>query len=417
MTFNIPLSLLLPPPLFLAFFLTYLKLAPRFSSERQRAYLLSTLSSATMTLISLPFVSTYLIHGLECAFEDGQEGWMASLGQFGVVFFGTYLFGASSGAVILAIGYAKYPSQVGFLTGWIHHTVYIALMVYLINTRLSPIFLVAGVMELPTFDLAISNLFPRVRHDARFLSSFFLIRITFHLYLFIDCVRPASRAITDGSWMPTIMLALAGVLHVAWFKGGLMGYLKRRKAMRENKGVEVEAVDLAEGPATEKVVEPVVDGPVDINADPNSGLHTPPTPDLSPSTPDDSPLVTPRTPSQTPYFFPSLSIPSIPSIPSLTNLPTLPNMPTVSIPAIPSISGLSLAEIKAAVSKERERMVAPGGFKDAVRSRWEEQRGRFAEKVGLSVSGLSLRRGGGGNDEGGGEVAGLFDEESKVMDQ
>ncbi|ADV19429.1 hypothetical protein I305_03132 [Cryptococcus gattii E566] len=350
-------------PLFLIFFLIYTSVAPYFATERQRAYILSTMSSWFMTLASLPFAWKYARHGLGTIYEDGQNGWMGASGRVTVVFFATYLFSD------LVIGYFRYPSQVGLLTGWIHHAVYIGLMSYLLNTRHSPVFLTGAIMELPTFDLAMSNLYPSVRHDLRFLASFFIFRIAFHAYLLGDCLRSSSRTVTDGSWVPSIMLALAGALHVLWFKGGVTGYLRRL-------GRSKAKADSAEGP---------LGGIPDQNSV-TTGQLALESLDDSPGTPDDSPLMTPRTPSQTPYIFPA--IPSI-TIPSFS---TLSNLPIVSIPAIPSISGLSLAEIRATLNKEGKFKLKGTEFKEAVKGRWEGHRESFVERTGLSFGALKMRR-------------------------
>ncbi|EAL22692.1 hypothetical protein CNBB1410 [Cryptococcus deneoformans B-3501A] len=353
-------------PLFLIFFLAYFFVAPYFATERQRAYILSTTSSCFMTLVSLPFVWKYARHGLGVIYEEGQSGWMGALGRVGVVFFATYLFSD------LVIGYFRYPSQVGLLTGWIHHAVYIGLMGHLLNTRHSPVFLVAAIMELPTFDLAMSNLYPSVRHDLRFLISFFIFRIAFHAYLLGDCLRSSSRAVTDGSWVPSIMLALAGALHVMWFKGGVTGYLKRlgrskakAESVEEPCSTMGEILDQNSITTGELVLESLDD---------------------SPGTPDDSPLMTPRTPSQTPFV-----LPAIPSI-VIPSFPTLSNLPIVSIPAIPSISGLSLAEIRATLNKEGAFKLKGNEFKEAVKGRWEEHREKFVERTGLSLGAMRMRK-------------------------
>lgn len=90
---SIPLGLALPPTLFLGFVGLYTALSPYFHTDKQRAYILSTCSSLTMSLISLPYITQYLYAGLEDVFEKAQEGWRLELGKFGVLFFGTYLFG------------------------------------------------------------------------------------------------------------------------------------------------------------------------------------------------------------------------------------------------------------------------------------------------------------------------------------
>ena len=46
-----------------------------------------------------------------------------------------------------------YPSQIGLLTGWIHHSVYIALMIYCSTVREWAIFVIGAVMEVSDSDL------------------------------------------------------------------------------------------------------------------------------------------------------------------------------------------------------------------------------------------------------------------------
>jgi hypothetical protein len=219
-----------------------------------------------------------------------------------------------------------------------------------------------------------------VRNDLRFLSSFFLIRIAFHAYLLFDCLRPSSRAITDGSWVPGVMLSLAFVLHVSWFRGGLQGHLKRMRAAKKG---------LARKEQDKVVDEPIVDAAIKLDpsvldstlpAETTEGLTTSHT---SPGTPDDSPLVTPYTPSQTPFSLRDSYI--LNTLPNLS-MPTMANLPTVSIPPIPSLSDLTSAFPKQNINF---------GFKDAVKSRWEGQRGKFGASMGLrggAFGGLGLRR-------------------------
>ena len=53
----------------------------------------------------------------------------------------------------LSVGYFIYPSQIGLLTGWIHHSVYIALMIYCSTVREWAIFVIGAVMEVSDSDL------------------------------------------------------------------------------------------------------------------------------------------------------------------------------------------------------------------------------------------------------------------------
>lgn len=89
---ELPPGLLIPLPLFALFLTVYRTVSPRFATEKQRAYVLSTLSSATMTLASLPFVYGYLTGGIERMWYLGNNGWTKVLADCTVAFFGTYLF-------------------------------------------------------------------------------------------------------------------------------------------------------------------------------------------------------------------------------------------------------------------------------------------------------------------------------------
>lgn len=105
-------------------------------------------------------------------------------------------------------------------------------MQYLEQTNFSGLFMLASILELPNFHLALGTLFPRLRHDATFLALFFLIRIGFHAYLIGASVLPSNRELMGGSWVPLVLLVMAMPMHVLWFVGGLRGYLKRRQRKR-----------------------------------------------------------------------------------------------------------------------------------------------------------------------------------------
>ena len=90
-----PLYLTVPVPLYTTMIVYYHLLAPRFTTEKQRAYLLSSLSASVMSCLSLPFLWLYVSRGFERMYAAGQEGWMGMLAEVGVIMFGVYLFGKS----------------------------------------------------------------------------------------------------------------------------------------------------------------------------------------------------------------------------------------------------------------------------------------------------------------------------------
>lgn len=87
------LATVLPIPLYLLMLVMYHATSPYFRTEKQRAYILSSCSAMIMSSLSIPFVWNYATQGLEGMFKAGQEGWMSRIGEFGVTFFGVYLFG------------------------------------------------------------------------------------------------------------------------------------------------------------------------------------------------------------------------------------------------------------------------------------------------------------------------------------
>ncbi|GMK54036.1 hypothetical protein CspeluHIS016_0106220 [Cutaneotrichosporon spelunceum] len=357
---ELPLGITLPAPFFLGMVAWYNLVAPRWTSERKRAYVLSCLSALTMTLASLPFLYAYVSGGILALWTAGQEGWTKTLQDIAVAWFGTYL---------LVIGYVAYKNEVGMLTGWIHHSVYLVLMVYCARTPpMSCIFLLAAVMELPTFDLGLSSLFPQVRSDERFLALMMTTRIMFNAWILVDFTRPTSRAITGGSLVPTVMLALALALHVSWMHGGVTGYLRRRTKVATDAKVAQQAADV--------VVASGEDTPFLVPATP---ALDPMTPSLSPTTPDESPLVTPRTPGQAATSIRDNFFPNIP-------IPTMPNLP---IPAIPTLSDMAAALPQAKANLNQLQF----GLTEAVNRRWEEQREKLAAHRGaLAARGEALLR-------------------------
>lgn len=135
-----------------------------------------------------------------------------------------------------------------------------------------------------------------------------------------------------GAWVPIIALSLALVLHISWFQAGIVGYLKRRAKSRKTSTSTSQGESSANGAASEYESDDAL------------------------RTPDDSPLVTPRTPGASPFPLGALSSMSLPSIPSMPLPPALTTLAT---------------------KLPRTAMDMQSGFKEAVRSRWEGQKGRF----------------------------------------
>ncbi|KAJ6564360.1 hypothetical protein B0H19DRAFT_941386 [Mycena capillaripes] len=198
--------------------------APRFPSERQRAWVLTTIASAFMTLSSLPFIMDYATRG-------GVAGVQMRVDAAVAVnrFFQAYL------CADMIVGGLFYRAQINFLTGWVHHVVYLGIVEIAIRCAWPHIFCLCAVMELPTFLLGASTLLPILRSNTLFALTFLATRILFHLVLLFSYAFPPSTAVPR---FPAILLALVFPLHAMWFKGCVAGFIRRYKAGKAAKTSE-----------------------------------------------------------------------------------------------------------------------------------------------------------------------------------
>ncbi|TFK32380.1 hypothetical protein BDQ12DRAFT_692592 [Crucibulum laeve] len=116
---------------------SYHILAPQYSTQKQLSWILTTVSSAVMTIMSLPFMYDYFMHG-------GRVQYIRTLSTFSIAavrFFQGYL------AADLTIGTVYYRDQLSTLTGWIHHLVYILVVELAVRRSWTHIFCLAAIME------------------------------------------------------------------------------------------------------------------------------------------------------------------------------------------------------------------------------------------------------------------------------
>jgi len=233
---------LIPSPLLLAmytfisillsFLVVYHMLAPLYSTPKQLSWVLTSVASAGMTIASLPFMWDYLTSG-------GNVQSVRTLPVLSLAvnrFFQAYL------TADLMMGAAYYRAQVALVTGWIHHIVYILIVEMAIRCSWAHIFCLCASMELPTFILAISSLYPRLRSNVVFALAFFATRIMLHIVLCISYLFPKNREhATKGSFVPSILLACIFPLHALWFRGCINGFIKRARARNAPSAVPLEA--------------------------------------------------------------------------------------------------------------------------------------------------------------------------------
>ena len=138
--------------------ISFYRLAPRYPTAKQSAWILTTISSAVMTLSSIPFLYDYFSNGGSVKYVRMIPSLSISVSRF----FQSYLvmWVVSSFSKILSnrifksdlsLGLVYYRSQVGLLTGWIHHATYIMIVELAIRRSWTHIFCLCSAMEVSFF--------------------------------------------------------------------------------------------------------------------------------------------------------------------------------------------------------------------------------------------------------------------------
>ncbi|KAF8145036.1 hypothetical protein K438DRAFT_1735644 [Mycena galopus ATCC 62051] len=216
-------------PALITLLAAYPALVPLFPAVRQRVWILTTLASSVMTAFALPGVRDYLTMG-------GVQGVEPRVWAVGVNrFFQAYL------TADMLVGGLCYRSQIGFLTGWVHHVHHVLITETTIRSGWAHLFCLAAVMELPTFILGASTLLPALRSNVVFALTFFATRIAFHLVLLYGL------GMTPGLRVPAGILVLVFPMHAMWFHGCVAGFVRRHR-QRAASSVNAEGVVVQKAP-------------------------------------------------------------------------------------------------------------------------------------------------------------------------
>ncbi|KAH8107289.1 hypothetical protein DFH11DRAFT_1228541 [Phellopilus nigrolimitatus] len=203
---------------FLAFVAAYYLVSPFYTSDKQRSWILTAISSFAMTCFSLPFVWDYVVGG----WTVHAVRTSATFANVVNTFFQAYLI-----ADVL-LGAIHYREQVNLLSGWVHHGIYILVVDHASRRSLAHIFSLCACMELPTFIMALGILHPRFRSNTLFATTFFITRIVLHIVFLLSYTEPTNRhKLLDGSLIPSGILACALILHMLWFTKCLKGNIRR----------------------------------------------------------------------------------------------------------------------------------------------------------------------------------------------
>lgn len=173
-------------------------------TDKQKAYVLSLLSSSTMTAGSIPLLRELWKNNWDLQVIVAERWWTVMLTSF----FATFLF------LDLSVGFIFYRKKIDLLTGWIHHTTYLITMAWILKNRMATIFVIMCVLEAPTFILALGSINSKLRRDYVFAFFFVNTRILFHAYMVYATYTCSSLNLTS-----TAVLSVFFPLHCYWFSG------------------------------------------------------------------------------------------------------------------------------------------------------------------------------------------------------
>jgi hypothetical protein len=172
---------------------------------KRKAWLLTLMCSLGMSLGSAPYVWALATeHGFVTApFVYGDD----ALSLLVMAWFMCFL------VLDLLLGVFQYPKEIGVLTGYFHHTLYMAMCVWAVVNAITISAVATMIMEIPTFVLALGRVDRRCRSDAAFGLSFLLTRIVFLGFYIYRLMQDRERIVIWPVCVPAM------VLHLFWFKG------------------------------------------------------------------------------------------------------------------------------------------------------------------------------------------------------
>lgn len=205
----------------------------KFENVKKRAWVISLVNSfVTMIAGVVYLVNKIPLYPEFLSFQLVDVKFHNSLDNFAVLaclwFFLACLFD-------LLFGLIFYPQQLGLLTAYIHHLVFMWIMVtgvtgnglFMTCEPFAPSFVYMLIEEIPTFLLALGSIYPEYRTDFGFGSSFFLLRLAYHFYHLGFGLK---------NKVPTVIIvlySLSGLLHINWFYGWVKMMLKPKKAAKK----------------------------------------------------------------------------------------------------------------------------------------------------------------------------------------
>ena len=156
-------------PALLVFVSAYYLISPFYSISKQKAWILTAISSFSMTLFSLPFVLDYVMGGMSVhavrhtslsplsswinsIFQAYLVAWVCLFTLVSVAFISISKFALSILIISqsfsdLIIGALHYREHVNVLSGWVHHSLYIFVNELALRRSWAHIFAFCSIME------------------------------------------------------------------------------------------------------------------------------------------------------------------------------------------------------------------------------------------------------------------------------
>ncbi|ORX55734.1 hypothetical protein DM01DRAFT_1335127 [Hesseltinella vesiculosa] len=186
-------------------------------NEKQRSWILTLVTSLVCSIVSLPSMVRFCLSGFDMywLYQNGPKDIAL------VCFFQTYLI------LDLYLGYHYYRARISWLTGWAHHCFYLGFLTYLLAYRQSSFFVVAAILEVPTFILALGSVNPAWRSDRLFGLTFFALRLVFHACM----IRVLKHHHHNRTIWYVALLVLP--MHIYWFYGIVLTNVRKYRTKRQ----------------------------------------------------------------------------------------------------------------------------------------------------------------------------------------
>jgi hypothetical protein len=194
---------------------------------KKMSWILSLVNSFVLTVLGATYVLVKTSTMEENFFALGANG-KQTFHSIDNVSFLICLWFALLNIFDLVLGMLFYRKYLDPLTAWVHHSVYIWILLASTGHGIFATFEVFSsglcfnlVEELPTFLLALGSVFPSMRTDVGFGTTFLGLRILYHAYLWYY-----SSTLGVNLVIP-VLYTLTMTLHMFWFSTWVGKYGKR----------------------------------------------------------------------------------------------------------------------------------------------------------------------------------------------